>query len=465
MGLTFVATFTGLFALVQILRKKTIQAVFLDVYLFAVFLMPGWCRLMVPSIPKMTFHETAMLPVIGLFFMKYRKNWQWSFADFPVFALVALFATSEYINAGYKEAQNLGFSMIAAGAFPYILGKALIEPMGLRVQFVKRMVWYLVIVTGLFVYEFRFFYNPYRIIFDHFFPNTGWISTGRYGFARAAGPYSHALLAGTIFLIGFRLQRWLEQSGHWEKYFPKFRPFGLTKARIITIVLFLGLAMTLARGPQIGTVMAAVIAFIGAGKNFAKRGLVVVILVLVIGVPMAIQGYQYAAVGRDKAKTVSQESAAYRKELIDKYEDIAIQHSAIGWGRNGWPKVSGMPSIDNYYLLLALMHGVGATTLFLTIQLSMIVRLLRNGFANAPMKPLGSSLSFTLAGIYVGLIFTFFTVYMGENVLPVFFLLTGFAEGYLLAGGDASVRAPNKVTSTSTEFSATAQQRFAVVLT
>jgi hypothetical protein len=40
-----------------------------------------------------------------------------------------------------------------------------------------------------------------------------------------------------------RLQIWLGKGGHWEKYFRRFRPFGMTKARIITIIMILGLIM------------------------------------------------------------------------------------------------------------------------------------------------------------------------------------------------------------------------------
>jgi hypothetical protein len=461
--LNIVATFTGLYALYLLLRRRSVADVFLTVYLFAVFAMPSWCRWMAPKIPKMTFHETAILPVAFYFFLRHRKDWRWSFADILVYGLVALMTVSEYVNAGYNEAQNLGFGYFAQAALPYTLAKCLIEPQGLRVRFVKRIIVILCFVTIPFAYEFRFGVDPYRWFTDIFFPGTAWVTTMRYGFSRAAGPYAHCILAGAVFLIGFRLQVWLEKSGHWEKYFRKFRPFGMTKARIITIIILLGLIMTLARGPQIGAVLATVIAAIGAGRNPIRRAATILIVAGAIGIPVAIAGYQYAAVGRAHAKTASQESAAYRKELLDKYMDIAESHAALGWGRNGWPKVLGMPSIDNYYLLLALMHGIPASMLLVFIQVAMMARLLRNGFANAPCYPPGSSLSFTMAGIYLGLLFTFFTVFLGESVIAIFFLFTGFAEGYLLAGGDGSSPA-GEAGIAALESQSPAQRRFEVVL-
>lgn len=457
-----VATFTGIFALIQLLRRKSAAEVFLGVYLFSVFFLPSWCRFSVPMVPKMTFHETAILPIAAVFLWKHRKLWKWSLTDALIIGFVVLVTVSEYFNAGYKEAQNLGFGYISTGALPYMLAKGLIEPLGLRVKFLRRIVVLLAFVTLTFAYEFRFHVNPYRYFTDVFFPGTGWITTARYGFARAAGPYAHCILAGAVFLIGLRLQAWLEKSNNWERYFPKFHPFGLTKARIYTIILLLGLAMTLARGPQIGAVLATLIAVVGAGRNPWRRATILAVAVVVIGIPVAIQSYQYAAVGRDKAKTDSQESAAYRKELVDKYVDVAEQHAALGWGRLGWPKVSGMPSIDNYYLLLALMHGLGAPLLFALMLITSTVRLLRNGFANAPLKPLGSSLSFTLAGIMIGLAFTYFTVYLGESAFPILFLTLGFAEGYLVAGGDRTLRLAEQ----GTQLAAAAHKktRFAVVM-
>jgi len=39
--LTFVTTFTGIFAIIMLLRGKSAVEVFLSVYLFAVFALPG----------------------------------------------------------------------------------------------------------------------------------------------------------------------------------------------------------------------------------------------------------------------------------------------------------------------------------------------------------------------------------------------------------------------------------------
>jgi heme A synthase len=143
------------------------------------------------------------------------------------------------------------------------------------------------------------------------------------------------------------------------------------------------------------------------------------------------------------AITASQESALYRKVLMEKYLDIALEHAWLGWGRNTWPKVDGMESIDNYYLLLSLMHGLPASALLLALMLWMAVRLLRQGLT----EPSGhNSLSFCFLGMIISVIVSLATVYLGENVLPALFFVLGWAEGFLhdpaSDPGRASVNAP-----------------------
>ena len=87
-----------------------------------------------------------------------------------------------------------------------------------------------------------------------------------------------------------------------------------------------------------------------------------------------------------------------------------------------------MPSIDNYFLLLTLMHGLITTLLFLALFLWSGVRLFRAGMT----EPVGSnSLSFTFAAILVAILVSLATVYLGEQAIPVFFLILGWAEAHL----------------------------------
>jgi hypothetical protein len=426
--------------------QKSYQEAFISIYLFTVLLLPGWCRLILPGLPKPSFDEAAIIPIAVAWLFKRDKKWNFSLTDALVIGLLFIMGYSEYRNEGFPAMRNQSVDLILGSLFPYLLGKAIIQPFGLTARFARKFVWYLTLVFLTTLYEFKFAYSPYKLIFAPLFPGQGegWVTTFRYGFPRVAGPYGHAILAGLIFMIALSLQLWLKDSNLWERHFK--RPvFHLKKAKVLTWAMFLGLTITFVRGPQIGMLISWILRWAGKGKQPKKRVLLLLAAVLIIGTPIAVWFYSYVSVGRAGAHSLSQESATYRKELIDKYEAIALQHAAFGWGINGWPKIASMPSIDNYYLLLSLMHGVIATALLLTIMLSLLVRLYRNGMKYAPMSPPGSSLSFTLLGIYAGIMFSVATVYIGGNVLPLFYVLTGFTDAYLLAGGDKTLIKPKVV--------------------
>jgi len=159
--------------------------------------------------------------------------------------------------------------------------------------------------------------------------------------------------------------------------------------------------------------------------------MVIAILVVTLSIPGFMWLKSWAGVGRENAKTVTQETAAYRWELIEKYWDIAVDHALLGWGRNTWPQVPGMPSIDNYYLLLAIMHGVPAVLLLWFVFVWMPVRLMLRGVRAPPGSEI-RVLTFTLASIYAVYLVSLATVYLGGQTIQLLFIITGWAEGMLI---------------------------------
>jgi hypothetical protein len=190
--------------------------------------------------------------------------------------------------------------------------------------------------------------------------------------------------------------------------------------------------MTLCRGPWLGGFAGAILTGVVRTKNRKRALWAIVVCILAIGVPTASLFYSYASVGRSHAKTATQETAAYRMELLDKYVGIVLKQPWWGYGHNTWPRVQGAPSIDNYYLLLCLMHGLVAAGLYVAMMLIMLFRLVHVDMASPPSIPLGSSLGFTLAGIYVLYAVTVGTVYMGLQTIPLFAIITGWSEAYLI---------------------------------
>jgi hypothetical protein len=432
-----IALLPGLYAAYVALRRSP-QIAFLSVYLPVLLLLPEYYRWIVPGLPDPTFSQSAILPIAGIYVMREARRWRFSVNDFLIGAFALSVGYSELSNAGFKEAQNLMFDMAASVVLPYVLAKGLIEPYRMRVAFAKRFAWLIFLVSVISVFEFRMGMTPWQVVFNPFFPGQGdgWVTTFRYGFARIAGPYGHAILAGLILVVGYRLQRWLEWSGGWERTFRNVPALPVSKARLVTLAIAAGIAMTLVRGPWLGALAGALLTSVGLATNRKRALLIVGGCVIAVGIPASLAFYSYASVGRANAKTQSQETAAYRVELVRKYIDIAVRKSYLGWGRNTWPRVIGMPSIDNYYLLLALMHGILADLILLAIILGTITRLVRFEMQGPAPRVRGSSFGFTLAGIFVAFGVTIATVYMGLAVIPIFAVLSGWADGYMLAPRD-----------------------------
>jgi hypothetical protein len=402
----------------------------LAVYLPLLLLVPESFRATLQGIPKMNFNQAAIVPVVLVALLRYGRNWRPSVTDVAVFALAVLIALSEFLAAGYKEAQNLMFAMLASMAGPYLAARLLLDGRDRDVAFARRFVILMFAVVIVGAYEFRFGVNPFLRYLGNLFPGQGlgWVTTFRHGFARVAGPYSHAILAGIMVVMAYRLQRWLQWGRHWEPRFSLLPALPWSKAAVISLVLAVGAAMTIARGPILGALLGATVIMIGSSRR-RRQLLPAAILAFVVLAPLGYLALMaYLDIEPGAAMTMSQESALYRKVMIERYIDIAIEHTALGWGRNTWPKLPGMASIDNYFLLLSLMHGLLATGLLLFLFLWQGVRLFRRGMAEPHDS---NSLALTFAGILLAVFVTLGTVYLGEQVMPMLFVILGWSEAYL----------------------------------
>jgi len=402
---------------------------FVRVYLPVLLLLPDCYRAVTPGLPDPSFNQATIIPIFLAALWLERARWRPSISDGLMLCFALTVAYSELSNTGYNDAQNLMFAMIASVVAPYMCARLLLHNAESDRYTARIFVQCCVLVTVLSVYQFRFGINLWHLWLGPFFPGqgTGWVTTFRHGFARIAGPYSHAILAGIILAIAWRLARWLQWAGHWE---PRLRALKLPgkKSDWINGSLLAGILMTVARGPWLGGLAGGVFMWISHGRMRSQRLWCVVAFfaVALIGGNVAMDAYLEVKPGA--IMTQSQESAIYRKELMEKYQTIAVEHAWLGWGRNTWPKVGGMESIDNYYLLLALMHGLLALGLLVMLMAWMLIRLLRRGLQEAAGA---ASLSFTFASIIIMVFISLGTVYLGEQVMPAFFLVLGWPENFL----------------------------------
>lgn len=430
-------------AAVVALRHGPVRAL-LVVYLPVLLLIPDGFRAITPGLPDPNFNQAAMIPIVALALLRYGHRWRPSFMDGVVALFAVWVAYSDYVGRGYDDAQNLMFAMLFSVVAPYTVARLAISSEGQDVAVARRFVFIVFAVALVGFWEAKFGFNPFHAFIGNFFPGQGkgWVTTFRYGLARVAGPYSHAILAGIMLGVAFGLQRWLQTAGHWEARFVRWPALPLGKARVITAALVLGMLMTVARGPWLGAVVAVALFAVGQAAN-RRRALMVAGAVVAVGALLgAWYLNDYLDIKPGTVMTMSQESAFYRKVLFERYFDIAIDHAWFGWGLTTWPKVRGMESIDNYYLLLSLMHGVPAMGMLVLMMLGSAVQCVRRGLAEPPGS---QSPAFAFAGIFVAIFVSLGTVYLGEQVMPTLFFMLGWAQGWLRQG----LAAPRAVGATA----------------
>ncbi len=424
--ITLITGIPGLLAVLVCVRRGPARAL-LDVYLPTLLLLPDYYRWFYTG--HLTFSETAILPIAAAFALHNWREWRWSFTDLIVVALVSTMIVSEYVNADFYDARNLTLELTCTWILPYALAKGLIQSQHLEASFARRIAVLLTIVSMVAVYEFKMAYNPYAAAFGWIFPGWNvWVTTFRYGLPRIAGPYGHAILAGLILVVGYRITRWLDWSGNWPGNLP-FIP--ISKVRFCELWIIGGIVMTLCRGPWLGAAVAAVAVALGLARNRKRAITLVAIALALASMPTYYAVKSYVSVSREDAATESQETAAYRREILETYVAVVERRPTWGYGRD-FPHDGGMTSIDNYYLLLALTHGVYALLALATLFIWMSVRLARLG-VRLPREDASASLAFTMLGVYLAFAVSIATVYLGLQAIPLLAMVTGWSEGMLLA--------------------------------
>ncbi|MDM8557429.1 O-antigen ligase family protein [Candidatus Parabeggiatoa sp. HSG14] len=417
---------------------------FLNVYVPTLLLFPPYYQWKPPFIPDPNFYEAAVIPIILAFLVRGMPGWKFTLTDVFVLGFTFFISTSEYINYGYKDAQNLMARMLLSVICPYVLAKSLIEPAGLRIEFAKRIVLVLFIISFFLVYEnhFRTGYTVWQSALGRFF-DFGWARAVRFrwGMARANGPFIHPIQAGIIMVIGFQLHQWLVWNRAWPSQLKNFSLPFFTVPQIMTIVLLFGVFAPLSRAPWLGLILIGGVIFVlSIIVSFSKKPLVryLIILAMIGGIVIGAMGMneafnQFASVGREEAGETSQErrTIAYRFELYITYGEIVLDRWVWGWGRMGWPKDTVQPSVDNAYLFLALNHGLIAVGCLLALFFFIMLKLFAHIMSQPAMTPAKSALAITLLSLFVHEFFCLATVSLNTTNLTLLFIIIGWSDGYL----------------------------------
>ena len=422
-------------------------------------LTPDECRM--PISGQLNFAESAIIPIAAYYLWKEGRNWQWSFTDLLVLAFASLMSFSEYMDTEYWLAQHLAISMVTTVILPYVVAKGLIvhERMGVA----KRVTVLATIVAIVSVYQFRMTLNPFADFFSRFFPDVDNGASFRYGFARISGPWTHPILAGMILAFAYRTARWLEWTGEWRGGVP-FLSFSLntsfkrpehgrfvsiSKVRFCEIALVVGSLMTISRGPWLGAAMAAVAMMLIRVRHRTYVTLLAFIAAVIVAVPIYYASDSYVKVDRFDGSNEARESAAYRREMISRYLAVAEERPQWGWGANAtgqglYPRVENMDSIDNHYLLLALISGMYTLAALIVLLAWVPARLLAFGLRNSRDEP-ATSLAVTLLGSFILFAISISTAWLGAQTQPLLFIIAGWSEALLLAPSLMTSKAASQV--------------------
>jgi len=415
--------FLSLFYLI----KGRFDLAFLNVYLPCLFLLPSYYSIRLPHLPPQSPAEWGLFP-LGIALLIARGRWPplrrmdlW-----VVLFMVSLGASELLRENSLKDGLAVFANTFLQMFFAYLVGRCVIEP-DLRIPTVKRIVLLFLCLTPAVLWEYRMGQNPWITAANRIFHfQFGSFVQIREGHARVQACFGHAILAGIMFFIVFLLDASLRDIYQRDKFRlgPLFSI--LERYHVPAVLMLLFLLLTRSRGPMIGAAVGYSILQIPRFRNI-KIGVAVVALLLVIAGVLADRYFsKYTGVAVSSSESEQQTSAAYRRELLINYKRITDQREWLGWGALSFPRVAGQSSIDNYYLLVQLSQGKVGLYLFLLIAAESLFGAARSAFTFRARE--SRYFAFVCIGVLAGLFFSLYTVYLGDQVVQVCFLLIGWSQ-------------------------------------
>jgi hypothetical protein len=258
----------------------------------------------------------------------------------------------------------------------------------------------------------------------------------RGGHARLTASFTDAEIFGIALGMTFALNAWLFYFYKWRSETAGGGIFQKLEKRYIPgVLLLLYLLLTQSRGPLLGLGAAFLILQIPRYRNTKRATIVVAVLIAVFAVAVHQYLNYYTDVSGKVVVDEKRGSAIYRKAMNELYAPIADAGGWLGYGILHHPSLPGLESIDNEFLRVHLDQGNFGYVLFILIALesgrSLAVRSWRFGTIE------DSSFALCMLGSLTVFWVTLMTVYMGEQLPQVGFLLIGWSQS-IVAGTPAA---------------------------
>jgi hypothetical protein len=412
------------FSLYYVLKGRADLA-FLNVYLPCTFLLPVYYAARLPHLPPESASSWALLP-LGLSLLVVSGAPRLRRMDLWLFLFIVSFFMSEYYcETNQKDGLNLFLSNAFQMVLAYIVGRRLIEP-DLRIATTRRIVLLLLWLTPAILYEYRMAQNPWIDFGSRLNLSVGSYVQLRGGHARVQACFGHPILAGILFGTAILFSCYLTDIYRRDKLGLGSLFSRLERYHVPILLLSLFLLLTQSRGPMMSTALGYSIVQVPKFRHF-KFAAAVLALFFIIGGAIVYDYFEkYTNVPDTGQLSEEQESALYRREMLDNYKVVADQGGWLGWGVLSFPKVAGQNSIDNSYLLIRLSQGRLGLYLFVLLAVEGIATTMYKAFTFQTRED--RFFAFTLLAALVSLFASLYTVYLGTQLIPVSFLLLGWSQ-------------------------------------
>ena len=426
-----------LFAVYFVYRGERTRA-FLNVYLPCIILMPAYYACRIPHFPLKFSGTTVLLPIgISLLLspprgFKFRRMDLWVALFAISYAASAFRMESDWVASMYEMVDTAFIEMFLA----YVVGRMIIEP-DLRLETAKRIVLLMVLLAPFILFEYRFAQNPWLMIAQRMgLIGVGWFVQFRGGHARIAATFGHAILAGVIFMCAISINFYLREIykrdkmrlGRWMSKLQSLR------APMLLFAVFL--LMTRSRAPIGCAVLSLIVLQIPKFEDMKKASMIVLIVLAIGGVAVSTYLDKYTDPGT-AGMNEEQSSAIYRRQLLEDYKPILENGGWLGYGLFHHPKVIGLASIDNDYMLVQLSQGKLGLYLFILIAVESVWTTITYAMKFRSRESL--FLVFGLMGALFGVFLSLTTVYLGEQMTQMLFLLLGWSQSLQDTGTDVEV--------------------------
>ncbi len=436
----------GLLSLYLVIRGR-IEAAFLYVYLPALLLLPDGYALKFPHLPAISAAQSALIPIGAVALYRLARRGLPSLMDILVFLFIVSITASEVLR---ERVMNDGIftaliSFIAI-FLAYAAGRTIIEP-GLRLITVRHIVILMLLVAPIGLYDWRMGQSIYGVIGQRIFKldSVREFIQLRSGRGRLVASFNDAELAGIAFGMAAALNVWLVYLRKWGSAMNTIKKFDwLEKYHIPGILLLLCVYFTQSRGPLLAVAVGYLILQIPKFTN-KKIATSVVAIVIIVSAAGAYQYFsRYTNISDPGAVLNEQQgSALYRRQMNDLYQPIVKQGGFLGWGVLSRPVLPGMFSVDNEFLLVHISYGHFGYILFVLIAAETFRRLVVRSWKLQERE----DQAFAVALLAVMAVFwiSLTTVYMGEQMPQIGFLLIGWSQSILPVSAGAPVLPENTV--------------------